>query len=222
MLCIVKYSVPLLPVARQPLSRPRAESPRLTVREDKVVILRKSINNCSGKGVTVEMILRKILPAVVVLVLAGVTYAQEPKTPAQDSVPPGQEGPREGRRPGRLRRHDRFDRLRELNLTDEQRQQQRAILQRHLASTKAQREELFQLREKRMTGAFSAEDEARAKALRQEIQNSMEGIRTEMESILTAEQRAKLEQLKLERKERREEMRERRRELRERREPTIP
>lgn len=167
------------------------------------------------------MFLRKILPAIVVLALAGVAYAQEPQTPPQDSMRPGKESPREGRRHGRLRRHDRFNRLRELNLTEEQRQQQRAILQRHLGSTKVQREELLKLREKRIAGTFTAEDEARAKALRQEIHSSMQGIRTEMESILTAEQRTRLEQFKLERKERREEMRERRRELRERRDPIL-
>ena len=110
----------------------------------------------------------------------------------------------------------------ELNLTEEQREQQREILQRHLESMKGQRGELFNLREKRIAGTFTADDEARAQKLREEIRTSMQGIRTEMEAVLTAEQRAKLEQLKSERKGRREEMRERRRELRERRETNLP
>src|SRR5258706_11826020 len=42
--------------------------------------------------------------------------------------------------------------MRELNLTEEQRQQSRAIMQRRLESTKLQREELFKLREKRIAG----------------------------------------------------------------------
>lgn len=91
--------------------------------------------------------------------------------------------------------------LRELNLTDEQRQQSRAIMQRRLESTKPLREELFQLREKRIAGTFTAEDGARAKALHQELRSSMEGVRTEMEGVLTAEQKARLEELKKERKE---------------------
>jgi Spy/CpxP family protein refolding chaperone len=90
---------------------------------------------------------------------------------------------------------------RELNLTEEQRQQSRAIMQRRLESVKPQREELFKLREKRIAGTFTADDEARAKALRQEIRTTMEGVRTEMAGVLTAEQRTKLEQLKKERKE---------------------
>jgi Spy/CpxP family protein refolding chaperone len=103
--------------------------------------------------------------------------------------------------------------MRELNLTEEQRQQQRTILQKHLGATKAQREELFKLREKRIDGTFTADDESRAQALRQEIRSSREGIRTEMAKLLTDEQRAKLEQLKSERKACREEMRERRRDF---------
>lgn len=91
---------------------------------------------------------------------------------------------------------------RELNLTEEQRQQSRAIVQRRLAGTKSQREELFKLREKRIAGTFTAEDETRAKALRQQIHDSMAGVREEVEGVLTAEQRTRLEQLKTERKER--------------------
>ena len=92
--------------------------------------------------------------------------------------------------------------MRELNLSEEQRQQSRAIMQRRLESTKLQREELFKLREKRIAGTFTAEDAARAKALHQEIRAGMEGARAEMASVLTAEQKAKLEELKRERKER--------------------
>ena len=163
------------------------------------------------------MNLRKILVAIVsTLALSTLTYAQELST--KETQRPGQERAREGRRHGRMGRQPGFRGMHELNLTEEQRNQQRAILQRHLGSMKGQREELFNLREKRIAGTFTAEDEARAQRLREEIRSSMQGIRTEMEGVLTAEQRAKLEQLKSERKARRDEMRERRRELRERRE----
>jgi len=118
---------------------------------------------------------------------------------------------------GRSGRHGfgKFRGLRELNLTDEQRQQQQAIVQRHLAIVKAQREELFNLREKRAQGNFTAEDGARAKALRQEIHDSMQSVHTEIESILTPEQRTKLEQFKTERKARHDEVLKRRQERRE-------
>lgn len=107
---------------------------------------------------------------------------------------------REGRWPreGRVR----HGRLGELNLTEEQRQQSRAIMQRRMESTKLQREELFKLREKRIAGTFTADDEARARALHQEMQTAMEGARSEMDGLLTAEQKAKLEGLRKERKER--------------------
>ena len=104
--------------------------------------------------------------------------------------------------------------MRGIELTEAQRQQSRAIIQRRLESTKAQREELFKLREKRIAGTFSADDEARAKALRQEIRTAMEGIRTETAGVLTAEQKARLEELQKERKAKHEERMKERQELR--------
>ena len=56
----------------------------------------------------------------------------------------------------------KFRGLRELNLTDEQRQQTEGIVQRHLETVKAQRER-FRLGEKRAQGNLSAEDGARPK-----------------------------------------------------------
>ncbi|MDQ6651569.1 MAG: Spy/CpxP family protein refolding chaperone [Acidobacteriota bacterium] len=155
------------------------------------------------------------------IILAGgmVAFAQQPQTQTS-TAPDGafrrdrierRERSRErmGRRKG-LGGDDRMGRrglgggmghlLRELNLSDEQRQQSRAIMQRRLESTKAQREELFKLREKRIAGTFAAEDEARARALHQEIRATMEAGQTEMAGILTAEQKARLEELKKERK----------------------
>ncbi len=95
--------------------------------------------------------------------------------------------------------------MRGIELSEQQRQQSRAIMQLRLESTKAQREELFKLREKRIAGTFSADDEARAKALHQEMRTAMEGARTEMQGILTAEQKARLEELQKERKAKHEE-----------------
>ena len=180
------------------------------------------VNQVKTKRSKREMFLRRILSVLVaVLALNAVCYAQQPETGPQDKTRPGLEGP-SARRHGRMGRHARRGHMQELNLTEEQRQQQRAILQRQLGNTRAQREELFQLSEKRIAGTFTAEDGARARALREEVHNSMKSIRSEMESVLTAEQRARLEQLKTERKARREEMRERRREIRGRRDTLQP
>jgi Spy/CpxP family protein refolding chaperone len=167
------------------------------------------------------MYLRKTLFGILGIILAGgiMAFAQEPQpqTPATPDATFRKE-----RIERRQRHRERVDReglgkdrgmgrrggagrlMRDLNLSEEQRQQARAIMQRRLESTKAQREELFRLREKRIAGTFSADDEARAQALHQEIRLAMEGVRTEMQSVLTAEQKAQLEKLKTERKEGRE------------------
>lgn len=166
------------------------------------------------------MFLRKLSSVMsAVLALTAISYAQQKPTLPQEKLGSGQEGPREGRRDGSMGRHRGFAAMRELNLTEEQRQQQRAILQRQLENTKAQREELFKLREKRFAGMLTPEDEARVQSLRREIRDSMQSVRTEMDGVLTAEQKAKLEQLKSEHKTRRHERREHRRERREHRDP---
>lgn len=185
------------------------------------------------------MLLRKGLLGVFGIILAfgmlAFAFAQgpQPQTPnAPDGTLRGErmEQRREKQRE-RIGRHDGMRRhkgregfgrrgpgmghlARELNLSDAQREQSRAIMQRRLESTKGQREELFKLREKRIAGTFAAEDGARAKALHQEIRSSMEGVRTEMAGVLTAEQKAKLEGLKAERKAKHEQRMKERQELR--------
>ena len=154
------------------------------------------------------MFSRKNFAGLFGLVLASgmVAVAQQPQ---QTTAP---DGSRQERMERRTRHREEMGRhremrghgapgrfMRELNLTDAQREQMRAITQRRLEATKSQREELIRLREKRIAGTFSADDENRAKALRQEIQSSMEGARAETEAVLTAQQKARLEQLKAER-----------------------
>ena len=167
------------------------------------------------------MILRKRLPCIlgIVLAVAGAVLAQEAQTqaPAQDGLRRDgierSERHRERMTRGEglrerwgMRRHQRLEQLaQELKLTDEQRQQRRAIMQRRLESLKGQREELFRLREKRIAGTFNDEDAARARAIHEEIRTAMRGTRAEMDGLLTAEQKARLEQLKLERKQKMEE-----------------
>lgn len=162
------------------------------------------------------MFLRKSLPAVMIFAVGSgaVAFAQQPQNPLSDGTPrPDHDrmGQSEGHRHGWMGRHrdGEFSGMSELNLTEAQSQQQRAIAQRHLETIKSQREELFKLREKRVQGTFTADDEARARALRQEIHNSMQGMHSEIEGILTPEQRAKLEQIRAEQKTRHDEMRKR-------------
>jgi protein CpxP len=157
------------------------------------------------------MFSRKSLITILGIILAFGAVAVAQQTPTQSPDAGAQvkrrserlaaNGEHRGRRGGMRHQGGIGHQIRELNLTDEQRQQTRAIMQRRLEGNKSQREELFKLREKRIAGTFTADDEARAKALRQEMRASMEGVRVEMEGILTAEQKTKLEQLKQERKE---------------------
>lgn len=176
------------------------------------------------------MFLQKISFGIIGVTLACgvVVFAQQPQTgSAQDDTfrkerieRMGRHRERAGRREG-TQGHEGMGRrggagrlMRELNLSDEQRQQSRAIMQRRLESTKTQREELSQLREKRSAGTLSAEDEARAKALHQEIRTTMQGVRSEMAGVLTAEQKTKLEGLQAERKAKHEQRMKARQELR--------
>jgi Spy/CpxP family protein refolding chaperone len=88
--------------------------------------------------------------------------------------------------------------LRALNLSDDQKQQVRAIMERNLNSTKALREELRTLGQKRFEGTLTPEEQARAKDLHQQMAQSMQSAMTEVQGILTAEQKVKLEEFRKE------------------------
>lgn len=85
--------------------------------------------------------------------------------------------------------------FRELNLTDQQKQQLRSIRQTQFQGTEAQRQEMRQLMEKRRAGTLTAQDETRAKELRQQFMQSRQGVRTQMMNVLTADQKAKMEEM---------------------------
>ncbi len=127
--------------------------------------------------------------------------AQQPQ-PSTQNPTPGNETRRFGR--GEERRGMRpFGRpplggLRELNLTDEQKQQVRGIMERNFDSTKALREELRTLSQKRFEGTLTPEQQARAKELHQQMAQSMQSAMTEVQGILTAEQKTKLEEFRKE------------------------
>src|SRR5581483_407089 len=75
--------------------------------------------------------------------------------------------------------------LRQLNLTDQQKQQARSIVQTNFQSTQAQRQELRKLMEQRRAGPLDANGIARAKA-----------VRAQLAALLTPDQKAKLEELR--------------------------
>ena len=174
--------------------------------------------------------LRKLLLSCLALLfgLGAVATAQETQTPK--SAEPGQ-ATRRARpprgfhlRPKRGLRQARTFGPR-LNLTDDQMKLGQSIRQKYFATTRPQREQLFQLREKRFAGTFTPEDRERAKTLRQEMMTAMRGMREESLGVLTPEQRSQLDSLKEERRQRREVMRQRRgemRQLREERRPNRP
>lgn len=144
------------------------------------------------------MILRRIVLAAIGLLLVGVAaVAQQPSAtapqPQSDTL---RERRKDVRRDVRLRqkKRQRLHLSRTLQLTDDQRQLRKAILQRQLDATKAQREQLFQLREKRLAGGLTTVDRDRAKQIRLELRKAMQGARAESLNVLNAEQR---EQLKI-------------------------
>jgi len=110
----------------------------------------------------------------------------------------------------------------ELNLTDAQKEQLRTVRQQGFESTKTQREELRQLGQKRAQGALTAEDQARAKTLHEQMRASMKDNRSKIDGILTTEQKAKIDELKKARQAKRGEFRNRRGGLRRQGDGTTP
>jgi Spy/CpxP family protein refolding chaperone len=136
-----------------------------------------------------------------VFTTGAVSFGQQPNTIPQDN---GQQ--RHERRGGRgqgmgkrghgggLRRM-----MKDLNLTDAQQQQMRAIFERFEASTRTQREEMRRLHESTQ-GEPSAEVRARFQELRSQLDQARQSQQAEILNVLTSEQRAQLDQLKRERK----------------------
>jgi Spy/CpxP family protein refolding chaperone len=137
-----------------------------------------------------------------VFTTSAVSFAQQPAPLPQDGAQQQQRQERRGRRRQGMgkRGHGGIQRLMsQLNLTDAQQQQMRAIFERFEASTKTQREEMRRLHESTQ-GEPSAETRARFQALRAELEQARRSQHEEMLNVLTSEQRTQLEQLLKERK----------------------
>jgi Spy/CpxP family protein refolding chaperone len=145
------------------------------------------------------------------------TFAAAQETPKTDSDNTQKREWRKGKRDGMggkgFRRGAGMFGLRELNLTDQQREQIRTVVEANRGN-QTNFEELKALREARRDGTLTDAQKERIKALRQERRAQSENVRTQILAILTPEQRQQLEAKKAEMQKRREERREQRRERR--------
>ncbi len=124
-------------------------------------------------------------------VLAQQTQPNNPATGAQQP-----QRPAFARRMMRRRaRMGMFRALHQLNLTDQQKQQARTIIQTNFQSTQAQRQELWQLMQQRRAGTLDAAGQTRAKELRGQLMEGRKATRTQLTALLTPEQKAKLEEM---------------------------
>ena len=143
----------------------------------------------------------------VLSVSGAVVVAQDPQAPTTGTpqIQKQNRGDRPGRRGKRrqMRRQRLGGGLRGLDLTDQQKEQARAIMRANFESHKAQIEELKQLRQKGRAGLSDA-DKARAKELHKQLRESRLSARNQLSSLLTAEQKTKLEERMKNRRERRE------------------
>lgn len=138
-----------------------------------------------------------LLPGLAISLFAGgVTLAQQTQTSVQNPAV------QQTRRPGMARRATQrrerqpmFRLLRQLNLTDQQKQQARSIIQGNLSSNKAQRQEMRQLTQQWRQGTLSQEGLARSNELRNQLRERRKAVRDQLAGILTPEQKARLEEI---------------------------
>jgi len=140
--------------------------------------------------------------AATLTIFGGSALAQQTQPP-NNSATQAQRDPQMRKMKRRGMRGGMARGLRQLNLTDQQRQQMRSIAQTQAQSTQAQRQELRQLMEKRRTGTLTPQEETRARELRQQLMQSRQGVHTQMLAVLTPEQKSQLEQMKKARRENR-------------------
>ena len=134
--------------------------------------------------------------AVSLSAFGGVALAQQTQSSVQN--PAGTQQTRQAgmarRAMQRRARQPMFRALRQLNLSDQQKQQARSIIQTNLQSTKAQRQELRQLTAQWRQSTLSPDGLARANELRKQLREGREAMRGQLSGILTPEQKAKLEE----------------------------
>ena len=133
---------------------------------------------------------------VIVLMLLG-SGAHAQQTQPNNTVAPPR--PNREMRSMMMRRRGMHRGLRQLNLTEQQRQQMRSLAQSQSQSTQALRQELRQLAQKRRAGNLTDAETARMKELRQQMMQSRQAAHSQMQGLLTPEQKAKLDEMKMRR-----------------------
>ena len=98
-----------------------------------------------------------------------------------------------------------FRAMRQLNLSDAQKQQAQSIVRANFESNKAVSDELQQLLQKRREGVTLGEvEQVRARELRKQLHESRKSARTQLSGLLTEEQKTQLEEMRKNRREKRE------------------
>jgi Spy/CpxP family protein refolding chaperone len=119
---------------------------------------------------------------------------------------------------GKLRRQALGKAVRNLNLTDAQKEQLKALRQKYGAEFSAQRQEIRTLAQKKHQGTLTADEQARLDALKAQMKSRNEEMRKQIDAILTPEQIKQRDEMK----QRREEMRKFRQERRKLRQTQKP
>jgi len=131
------------------------------------------------------------------LLMFGASALAQQTQPNSNTAAAPQPGPRMRQMMMRrmMKRRRAMAGFRQLDLSDQQKQQMRSIRQTQFQGTQAQRQEIRQLMQKRRAGTLTAQDETRAKELRQQLMQSRQGVRTQMMNVLTADQKVKMEEM---------------------------
>jgi len=143
-------------------------------------------------------LLKKFLLAgiAISLLAGGVALAQQTQTSGQNPAVQQTRRQKMARRGmERRERQPMFRLLRQLNLTDQQKQQARSIIQANLNSNKTQRQEMRQLTQQWRQGTLSQEGLARANELRKQLREGRTAMRNQLTGILTPEQKTRLDEM---------------------------
>ncbi len=104
--------------------------------------------------------------------------------------------------------------LRQLDLTDAQREQIKQIVETNKSTNPGQRDEMRGLIEKKRDGSITEQEKVRLREIKTQMKASGEQIRTSVLAILTPEQRTQLEKSREEMRQRKEERKQMRRDNR--------
>jgi Spy/CpxP family protein refolding chaperone len=127
------------------------------------------------------------------VLLAFTAFSQASAQTAEAQGDPGKQHKRGGGRGNRDYGMQFRHLMQELNLSETQKQQVTAILKKYEESTRAQREQLKELRKSQ--GAQPGAANPQADALKAQLKESAKSMREEIKAILTPEQQKKAEEL---------------------------